>query len=166
MSFLHHCGPPRSEKSQPDWLTFCFCGGVGGVRTLVQTKNSQGFYMFSLWLIFDRTTDKDTQCTAYLLRSRTFHGAGLVPAWKFEFPGSLPNRRRRGRKYLFDLLYFERIKPYSLGELSSKCVWRVVNYCSRQDIKELHLNALHAYTWSSLLLSNPKNDPNVDTKIR
>ena len=35
--------------------------GVGGVRTLVQTTIYLAFYMLSLWLIFDWSSDKNTQ---------------------------------------------------------------------------------------------------------
>ena len=43
-----------------------FCG-VGGIRTLVQTSNTQAFYMLILRLVFDRKQSTDTQFTTYLL---------------------------------------------------------------------------------------------------
>lgn len=36
-------------------------GGVGGVRTLVQTKNPNVFYMLSFWLIVGCNLDKNTR---------------------------------------------------------------------------------------------------------
>ena len=44
-----------------------FLSGVGGIRTLVQTSNTQAFYMLILRLVFDRKQSTDTQFTTYLL---------------------------------------------------------------------------------------------------
>ena len=112
--------------------------------------------MFSFWLIFDCTTDKNTQYTTYLLLSYAFHEARLAPVLN-EWFSRVPCLKDGGSGGRTCSAYCASagIKLYLSNRLSSKCVWRVVNYSSRQDIKELHLNALHAYTWLSLMLSNP-----------
>lgn len=112
--------------------------------------------MFSFWLVFDCTTDKNTQYTTYLLLSYAFHEARLAPVFN-EWFSRVPCLKDGGNGGRTCSAYCASagIKLYLSNRLSSKCVWRVVNYSSRQDIKELHLNALHAYTWLSLMLSNP-----------
>jgi len=46
-----------------------FSGGVGGIQTLVQTSNTQAFYMLILLLVFDWRQRADTQLPTYLLNS-------------------------------------------------------------------------------------------------
>ena len=122
--------------------------------------------MFSFWLIFDCTTDKNTQYTTYLLLSYAFHEVRLAPVLN-EWFSRVPCLKDGGSGGRTCSAYYDSagIKLYLSNRLSSKCVWRVVNYSSRQDIKELHLNALHAYTWLSLMLSNPIQPQYCNVKV-
>ena len=88
--------------------------GVGGVRTLVQTTNFQAFYMLISWLIFDRSTDRNTQnfdlATSFLRKGSTIVSASSM-GWTSIFRGQWAGLRR---KYLSWLLYFAGIKPINI----------------------------------------------------
>ncbi len=121
-------------------------GGVGGNRTLVQTGNTQDFYMLILLLVFDKKQRANTQFPAYLLRfsSRGRSSLGLIPA--FLYPGI----RRRGTEHLrsISLPYYtsgKRLVPtiirIKLQERTLRCQLKV---CSK-GFKRSRYGSLHAY---------------------
>ena len=81
--------------------------GAGGSRTLVQTSNTQDFYMLILLLVFDREQRADTQFPTYLLKFSCFGRSfqNLISALLY------PGIRRRETELLWDIL-----PPYCLRE--------------------------------------------------
>lgn len=63
---------PKNPKRENKRSLFLIISGVGGIRTLVQTSNTQAFYMLILLLVFDWRQRADTQLPAYLLRFSNF----------------------------------------------------------------------------------------------
>ena len=82
-----------------------FCG-VGGIRTLVQTSNTQAFYMLILLLVFVVKQTANSQLYAYLLKfsfpNRSF--SGLISA--FSMPRNRTSQNRTFGRHLVSLLYF------------------------------------------------------------
>lgn len=80
--------------------------GVGGIRTLVQTSNTQAFYMLILLLVFVVKQTANSQLYAYLLKfsfpNRSF--SGLISA--FSMPRNRTSQNRTFGRHLVSLLYF------------------------------------------------------------
>jgi len=95
----------------------------------------------------------------YVLRSYRNVEQSFLPARWNELPRTKVNGRDLRGSTCPGYCASPGLSQFTFSKLSSKCVWRVVNYCLRQDIKELHRNALHADTWLPLPLSNPMSTP-------
>ena len=88
------------------WNAFNGNRGVGGIRTLVQTSNTQAFYMLILLLVFVVKQTANSQLYAYLLKfsfpNRSF--SGLISA--FSMPRNRTSQNRTFGRHLVSLLYF------------------------------------------------------------
>ena len=89
-----------------NFLIFNGLSGVGGIRTLVQTSNTQAFYMLILLLVFVVKQTANSQLYAYLLKfsfpNRSF--SGLISA--FSMPRNRTSQNRTFGRHLVSLLYF------------------------------------------------------------
>lgn len=153
----------KAPKSAPIKIKPCkliiyrvFCG-VGGIRTLVQTSNTQAFYMLILLLIFVIKQTANSQLYAYLLRfsfpNRSF--SGLISA--FSMPLNRTSQNRTFERHLVSLLYFG--KNANLTKLQIKQQEQTLrcqlNFVAR-DLRD-RATVLCMLTYPLVLLSKPVN---------
>ena len=88
------------------WTINTIICGAWGIRTLVQTSNTQAFYMLILLLVFVVKQTANSQLYAYLLKfsfpNRSF--SGLISA--FSMPRNRTSQNRTFGRHLVSLLYF------------------------------------------------------------
>jgi len=114
--------------------------------------------LFPDWFSTEERTGTP-KSSAYVLKSYKRLKQSRLPAQKDELPKIRTNGQSPEESTCLTYYTSERLSQFTFSKLSSKCVWRIVNYCSLQDIIEVHNNPLHADTWLPLSLSNPKTTP-------
>lgn len=120
--------------------------GAGGIRTLVQTGNTQAFYMLILLLIFDTKQTTDRQLCAYFLKfsSTDRNFPWLISAFPIP-PDPLSQNRTLGR-HLVSLLYFgKNVNPTKLQIKQQEQTLRCQLKCCSKGLKRSRYGSLHAY---------------------
>ena len=132
-----------------------FLCGAGEIRTLVQTSNTQAFYMLILPLIFVRKQRVNTQLKTYLLRfsfpNRRL--SGLIFA--FSMPRAQTPRNRAFARHLVSLLYFgKNVNPTKLQIKQQEHTLRCQLNSTARDYRDRAV-VLCMLTYPLVLLSKP-----------
>ena len=96
---------PINTKPCKSIIYRVFCG-AGGIRTLVQTSNTQAFYMLILLLIFVVEQTANSQLCAYLLKFSSDNRSAYQLISAFSMPRNRTSQNRTFGRHLVSLLYF------------------------------------------------------------
>ena len=136
----------------------CFIGrGVGGIRTLVQTSNTQAFYMLILLLVFVVKQTANSQHYAYLLWFSSDNRSAYQLISAFSMPRNRTSQNRTFGRHLVSLLYFgKNANPTKLRIKQQEQTLRCqLNFVAR-DLRD-RATVLCMLTYPLVLLSKPVN---------
>lgn len=122
-----------------------FCG-AGGIRTLVQTSNTQAFYMLILLFIFDLKQRANTQFQAYLLEFSSFGQSPQRLISAFPMPQTRSPQNGAAVRHLVSLLYFgKNAYPTMLRIKQQEQTLRCQLKSCSKGLKRSRYGSLHAY---------------------